>query len=238
MIAPSSSHSLLVLDDVSRRFGVRTVVNRVTLTVEPGEIHLVVGPNGSGKSTLGRLAVGLLRPHGGTVRIRGVDPRGAAEARAGVGYAGHESHLYDDLTPEQNLEFGCRLHGIADGGVSVAGALDQLAVGAERRHPVRRLSRGYVQRVALARSLVQRPLLVVWDEPLTGLDQSGVGLALETIEAERARGAGIVIVTHDLPELWRLPAQVHVIHQGEVRLSADTSIELAAFRREYGALTG
>lgn len=237
MIAPSSTQSLLVLDDVSRRFGVRTVVNRVTLTVEPGEIHLIVGPNGSGKSTLGRLAVGLLRPHGGTIRIRGADPRGAPASRASIGYAGHESHLYDDLTAEQNLEFSCRLHGVGDVAAAVAAVLDRLAVGTERHHRLRRLSRGYVQRVALARSLVQRPALVVWDEPLTGLDQRGVELALETIAAERDRGTGVVIVTHDLPELWRLPASVHVIHQGEIRLSADTSTDLAAFRREYGTLT-
>lgn len=234
---PSRSHQpLLAIDDVSRRFGRRTVVNRVTLTVEPGEIHLVVGPNGSGKSTLARLGVGLLRPHGGAVRVGGHDPRTVPLARGSLGYLGHESQLYDDLTPSENLEFAARLLGVSHPGAAAATALGRFGVDPEGRVPVRRLSRGYVQRIALARSLVHRPALLVWDEPLTGLDAPTVEATVAVIEAERARGAAVMLISHDLPELWRLAAQVHVVRDGEIRLSVDTGLTLEQFRTSYAGL--
>lgn len=234
---PSRSHQpLLAIDDVSRRFGRRTVVNRVTLTVEPGEIHLVVGPNGSGKSTLARLGVGLLRPHAGAVRVGGHDPRTVPSARGALGYLGHESQLYDDLTPAENLEFAARLLGVSHPGAAAATALGRFGVDPEGRVPVRRLSRGYVQRIALARSLVHRPALLVWDEPLTGLDAPTVEATVAVIEAERARGAAVMLISHDLPELWRLAAQVHVVRDGEIRLSADTGMTLEQFRTSYAGL--
>jgi len=212
------------------------VVNRVTLAVEAGEIHLIIGPNGSGKSTIARLGVGLLRPHGGAVRIGGLDPRTEATARARLGYLGHESQLYHDLTPLENLRFGAELLGVPDRERAVAAVLDQFGVGDPRRVAVRRLSRGYVQRVALARSVVHRPELIVWDEPLTGLDAPTVARTVEIIEAERARGAAMVVISHDLPELWRLAARVHVVHDGEIRLSTDTATSLADFQAHYAGL--
>ena len=238
MPAPSRSphQHLLAIDDVSRRFGTRTVVNRVTLTVDPGEIHLVVGPNGSGKSTLARLAVGLLRPHRGQVRIGGIDPRGVEQVRAQVGYLGHESQLYDDLSPLENLRFVAKLYGQTDPDGAARAALDLVGVEADRPMAVRRLSRGFVQRVALARSLVHRPALLVWDEPLTGLDAGSVGRVIDLISAEQGRGTAVVLISHDLPELWRLSAQVHIIRDGELAHSADTSIDLGQFKSQLGAI--
>lgn len=214
----------------------RTVVNRVTLAVDPGEIHLIVGPNGSGKSTLARLGVGLLRPHRGQVRVAGLDPRAAESARARLGYLGHESQLYDDLSPLENLRFAARLHGLADADRAARAALDLVGVPPDRPIKVRRLSRGYVQRVALARSLVHRPALLVWDEPLTGLDAGSVGRIVDLIAAEQGRGTAVMVISHDLPELWRLNAQVHVVRDGELALSADTAMGLADFRARHGAL--
>ncbi len=238
MPSPPASpiHHLLAIDDVSRRFGTRTVVNRVTLTVEPGEIHLIVGPNGSGKSTLARLGVGLLRPHHGQVRIDGSDPRAVEAVRARIGYLGHESQLYDDLSPLENLRFAARLHGLDDPDGAARTALDLVGVPADRPIKVRRLSRGFVQRVALARSLVHRPALLVWDEPLTGLDAGSVGRVIDLIAALQGRGTAVMLISHDLPELWRLRAQVQVIRDGEVAHSSDTSIDLRRFRDRHGAL--
>ncbi len=232
----ASHHHLLAIDDVSRRFGTRTVVNRITLTVDPGEVHLIVGPNGSGKSTLARLSVGLLRPHRGQVRIGGLDPRGVEAARARLGYLGHESQLYDDLSPLENLRFAARLHGVDDPDRAARAALDLVGVAPDRPIAVRRLSRGYIQRVALARSLVHRPALLVWDEPLTGLDAGTVSRVIDLISTEQRRGTAVILISHDLPELWRLPAQVHVIREGELVHSADTSLDLGQFRDRHGAL--
>jgi len=232
----TASPSFLTVDDVSRRFGSRMVVNRVTLAVSGGEIHLLVGPNGSGKSTLARLAVGLLRPHTGRVAVAGADPRTVASVRAGVGFAGHEAQLYDDLSAEDNLRFAARLTGHPDPAGLAREALERFGAASERRTPVRRLSRGFMQRVALARSLVHRPKLVVWDEPMTGLDTPSIDRVVEVLAEERRRGTAVLLVSHDLPDLWQLATHVHVVVDGEIRLSEDGGRPLEAFRTAYGEL--
>ncbi len=194
----------------------------------------MVGPNGSGKSTIARLGVGLLRPHQGTARVAGLDPRSSEKARRVIGYLGHESQLYPDLTPVENLQFAARLHGLTRVDEAVAAVLDRLEVAAERMTAVRRLSRGYVQRVALCRSLIHRPSLLVWDEPLTGLDQSSLDRVVALVESVLAEGVAVVLVSHDLPELWRLSGKVHLVEQGKIRLSATTATPLGEFRRQYG----
>jgi heme ABC exporter ATP-binding subunit CcmA len=224
---------ILQIDSVSRRFGRRTVIDGVSLEVQSGEIHSLVGPNGSGKSTLARLAAGLLRPHGGAVRIGGEDPRLAAEARRRIGYLGHASLLYGDLTPAQNLHFVGQLYGLADLDRTIAGRFDQLGVGPERDTPVRALSRGMTQRVALARSLLHRPSLLIWDEPFTGLDLASAARTVEAIRAAVAEGAAVVLISHELTELWRLTARIHVLARGVLRATADTSMALEAFRARY-----
>ena len=233
---PSSDQPpLLGLDQVSRRFGTRTVVDQVTLSVRPGEFHLLVGPNGSGKSTIARLAVGLLRPQRGSARVSGADPRTSEATRRLIGYLGHESQLYADLTPVENLQFAARLHGMSNVDEAVSAMLDRLEVATERQTPVRRLSRGYVQRVALCRSLIHRPRLLVWDEPLTGLDQASLDRVVGLVESVLADGVAVLLVSHDLADLWRLSGQVHVVEQGKIRLSTSTAMPIGEFRRQYAA---
>jgi heme ABC exporter ATP-binding subunit CcmA len=228
-----ATDALLSLADLRRRFGSRTVLDGISIAVRPGEIHLVVGPNGSGKSTLLRIAAGLLRAHGGEVRVSGTDPRGAPGVRRGIGFVGHQSGLYDDLTPLENLSFAGRLFGLSDAGRVAKEWLDRVGVGSDRNVPVRRLSRGTVQRVAIARSLLHGPRLLIWDEPLTGLDGLSVERVIDTLTAAQAAGGGALVVSHDLDPLWRLTARVHVLHRGGVRLAVDTGVELNEFRRRY-----
>lgn len=235
--ALNASRALFSLDDVSRRFSGRTVVNRVTLAVEPGELHLIVGPNGSGKSTLARLGAGLLRPNEGEVLVNGLDPRLVPDARRALGYLGHESQLYDDLTPLENLVFAARLHGLAAPVEAARQALRRFDVDPDLRSPVRRLSRGFVQRIGLARSVVHEPRLIIWDEPLTGLDAASVTRAVLVMAAERSRGAAMVVISHDLPALWPLGATVHVLHGGEILESGTMDGDLPGFQARYAALT-
>ncbi|MBM4187899.1 MAG: ABC transporter ATP-binding protein [Gemmatimonadetes bacterium] len=230
--------AILALDAVQRRFGSRPVVRAVSLTVHPGSSHLVVGPNGSGKSTLARLAVGLLKPHGGSVRVGGLDPRREPIARARIGYLGHQSLLYGDLTPEENLVFANRVAGRSWAKDAIGARLEQVGIGIERGVPVRRLSRGMVQRVAIARSLLHDPDLVVWDEPLTGLDQASIERTIGLLDAERNRGAATLVISHDLGPLWRPATAVHLLNGGQVVESLDTTTPLEQFRARYGSLFG
>ena len=223
----------LELEQVRRRFGRRDVVAGVSLRVGAGEVRLLVGPNGSGKSTLGRLAAGLLRPTAGTVRVGGRDPRGDGGSRGEIGFVGHQSLLYEDLTPRENLGFVARLYGLDDRAGRVERELDRLGVGPERELQVRRLSRGMVQRVALARALLAQPRLVILDEPFTGLDTPSTERLVGIIHDLRGAGVALLIVSHDLEPVWRVPARVTVLHQGSVRFEADTGLDLDQFRHRY-----
>lgn len=230
-MAPTSAP--LTLDQVRRRFGRRDVVAGVTVEVARGEVRLLVGPNGSGKSTLARLAAGLLRPTGGAVRVLGRDPRGDGGSRGEIGFVGHQSLLYEDLSPRENLAFVARLYGLGDRAARVEAQLDRLGVGPEREVQVRRLSRGMVQRVALARALLAQPSLLILDEPFTGLDTPSSERLVRILGELRAAGVAVLVISHDLEDVWQLPARVTVLNRGQVRLEADTSLDLDEFRHRY-----
>ncbi|MFN0179065.1 MAG: ABC transporter ATP-binding protein [Gemmatimonadales bacterium] len=226
----------LELHHLARRFGHRIAVADLSLRIESGSFHLIVGPNGSGKSTLARMAVGLLRPHGGQVLVQGGDPRVSPDARRRLGYLGHQTQLYGDLTPIDNLRFAARLAGLDAVEDRVATGLEDVGIGPERAVNVRGLSRGMAQRVAVARSLIHRPELIVWDEPLTGLDQASATRVVGLLERHRERGAAVAVISHDLGELWRPGVTVHVIQAGRLVETTSTAVPLDQFRSRYAEL--
>ena len=184
----------LELHEVTRRYGERTALSSVSVTVEAGQTLAVLGPNGAGKSTLLRLLATLLRPHGGELRVLGhALPDEGWAVRGRIGLLGHEPLLYRELTARENLAFHAALHGVA----RERGEELLAAVGMERRadEPVRTLSRGLVQRVAVCRALLHDPELLLLDEPRANLDPA----ASDLVEPLIGRGSGRtrVIVSHD-----------------------------------------
>jgi heme exporter protein A len=185
----------LALEGLERRYGDRPALAGVTLTLEEGRTLAVFGANGAGKTTLLRVLAALLRPHAGRVEVLGSSlPDEAWRTRGRVGFMGHESLLYPDLTGRENLRFHARLHGVGEERVEELLA----AVGMERRaaDPVRELSRGMVQRLAAARAVLHDPALLLLDEPRAGLDP----VAADRLEPliGRASGRTRVVVTHDV----------------------------------------
>jgi len=180
---------------LERRFGERIALTGVSVSVEKGRTLVVLGANGAGKTTLLRVLATLLRPHGGSCRVLGHElPRAAWEVRGRVGYLGHDPLLYRDLTGRENLRYHASLHGVAHERVT-----EQLAaVGLERRgdEPVRDLSKGMVQRLAVARATLHRPDVLLLDEPRANLDP-GAAEQLEPLIG-RASGSTRVLVTHDV----------------------------------------
>jgi heme exporter protein A len=185
----------LELAGLTRRYGERTALSGVSLTLETGQTMSVFGANGAGKTTLLRVLATLLRPSDGTVRVLGAElPRECWKARGRVGLLGHDPLLYRDLSGRENLRFHARLHR-----VSPKRTDDMLAaVGMSERagDPVRELSRGMVQRLAAARAVLHDPPLLLLDEPRAGLDPA----AAEQLEPliGKASGRTRVLVTHDV----------------------------------------
>ena len=186
---------VLELDGLERNYGERPALDGVTVTLEAGRTLTVFGSNGAGKTTLLRVLATLLRPHGGTVRVLGAElPREAWKVRGRVGLLGHEPLLYPRLTVRENLELHARLHRVAEERIAEVLA----AVRLERRadDPVRDLSRGMVQRAAVARAVLHDPPLLLLDEPRANLDPAAAEL-LEPLIG-RASGRARVLVTHDV----------------------------------------
>jgi heme exporter protein A len=190
-----SEAAALELDGLERRYGDRTALSGVTLAVPAGATLAVFGSNGAGKTTLLRVLATLLKPHAGSAEVLGAKlPDEAWKVRGQVGYLGHESLLYRDLSVRQNLLFHARLHGVAPERVDERIA----AVGLPQRaaDPVRELSRGMVQRAAVARATLHDPLLLLLDEPRANLDPAAAR-ALEPLIG-RASGKTRVLVSHDV----------------------------------------
>jgi heme exporter protein A len=196
-MAGADTAPAVALRDLRRAYGERVALDGVTLEVPRGATLAVFGANGAGKTTLLRVLATLLRPHAGEARVLGCAlPREGWAVRGRVGLLAHEPLLYRDLTALENLRFHARLHGVRAGR---AGELLE-AVGMARRadEPVRALSRGMAQRVAICRALLHEPELLLLDEPLANLDPGAAGSVAPLIG--RASGATRVLISHDVEQ--------------------------------------
>jgi ABC-type multidrug transport system ATPase subunit len=195
---------------------------------------LVVGPNGAGKSTLLRILAGLARPSAGTVTVQGASPGRDPAIRRSIGLLSHQSHLYDDLTAAENLTFSARLYGLPDPAGTARSRLAAVGLRERSDEPVRRLSRGLMQRVSIARALLHGPALLLLDEPFTGLDLLATDQVLALLREELARGRALVLVSHDVREAWSLATHVHVLIRGEWAVTGPVDGTVEEFLARYG----
>jgi heme ABC exporter ATP-binding subunit CcmA len=191
------------------------VLVAVDLDVAAGDCVVLLGANGAGKTTLLRVLATLLRPSGGALRLFGHDAaRRPAAVRAQLGWVGHETGCYPDLTARENLRFHARLHGVDEARVGECLAWSGLDGAADR--PLRTYSRGMAQRLALARALLPRPGLLLLDEPFTGLDVDASARLVALLATVRAEGTAIVMSTHDPARVDELSPRTVVLARGRV----------------------
>jgi heme exporter protein A len=205
MVDPDHSrHSLSIgfgvvaaieLERLERRYGERVALGGVSVRVEEGQTLAVLGGNGAGKTTLLRVLAGLLRPHGGTASVLGAAlPDERWKLPAQVGYLGHEPLLYRELTGRENLLYHADLHGVEP--ARIGELLETVALSHRADEPVRDLSKGLVQRLAIARAVLHDPPLLLLDEPRANLDPSAAELVEPLIG--RSSGRTRVLVSHDV----------------------------------------
>jgi heme exporter protein A len=192
--APPTGAGALELRGLTRNYGERQALADVTLTLEEGATLVVFGPNGAGKTTLLRVLATLLRPHAGTVTVLGhALPGDAWRVRGRVGLLGHEPMLYRELTPRENLRYHARLHGVEP--ERVERLLSDLRLSGRSDEPLRTLSRGTIQRVAVARAVLHDPDLLLLDEPYANLDPAAIELVEPLIGPSSGRTR--VLTSHD-----------------------------------------
>ena len=213
----------------------RRAVEGVSLRVEPGEVISIIGPNGAGKSTLITMLATLATPSKGEI-LYGGEPasRLGPELRTRIGLLAHELHLYPELSARQNLRFFAELHGLATHPL-IDEALESAGLADRADEAVSSFSRGMRQRLALERSLLHRPRLVIFDEPFTGLDDRAVGIIADRLRRLAAAGAIVMLATHDLDMAEGLVSRVALIRGG--RLLADEPAT-AGLRAQYRAIIG
>jgi ABC-type multidrug transport system ATPase subunit len=226
----------LTLTEVSRNFGRRRVLNKVSLQCDAGQIVALLGPNGAGKSTLLAIAATLLEPTTGSVRYGDRTARGSGAALRGrIGLLGHDLYVYPELSPAENLRFFGRLYNLADVERRVDGALERAELTPRRDDPVAGFSRGMRQRLALERALLHEPRLVLLDEPFTGLDDSATAALRSRLSGLRTAGAIVLMTTHDLETIDGLVDRAVLLQNGKL---LDLPAGGASLRQRYRLAAG
>jgi ABC-type multidrug transport system ATPase subunit len=187
----------------------------VSASFTGGKVSVVLGANGSGKSTLLAIVGTLAAVTSGKVS-HGALGKTREAVRRSLGWVGHDALCYADLTGRENIELSARLHGMPVDAAFEA-ARERFALGAFAERPFRTYSRGQRQRIALARALVHEPMLLLLDEPTTGLDKSGVDVLQGVLAEEAKRGAVVIVVTHDDGFAKAVGHDRLVLERGEVR---------------------
>ena len=232
---PDTAEAAIAVNGLWRRFGERDALADVGFRLPPGETLAVLGSNGAGKTTLLRVLATLLRPHRGQVSVLGFElPREAQFVRAQVGLLAHEPLLYLDLSGRENLEFYARLYKVPHMEARIEALLETAGMSRRADEPLRSLSRGMVQRLAVCRAVLHSPVLLLLDEPWSHLDPEADSLVEPLIG--RASEATRVIVTHDIDRGLAEADRVLALHAGRVALSAPAAdLTAADLRPVYGA---
>lgn len=215
----------LTLSEVTKTFGRQTVLDRVGLSVKPGERVALLGHNGAGKSTLMRIVLGLIPADSGQIDVLGHRP-GSAEARSQVAYLPENAAFHSALTGEEQIALYLRLRG--ESTALARPLLDRVGLGPAARRRIGTYSKGMRQRVGLAQALIGKPRLLILDEPTSGLDPVSRREFYDILDGMAAAGAGVLLSSHALTEVEARTDRIVILSKGVV-VADDT---LSGLRRE------
>ena len=233
----STRTSVVTARRLRKSFSWTPVLDDVTFQVGPGETVGIFGPNGSGKTTLLRVFATLLRPNVGVLTLFGGNPD-SEDARHRIGFLGHDSFLYPDLTAEENLCFYGKAYRVRPLADRIAAQLQRVGLDRWRHTPVRHFSRGMEQRLALARTLLHDPDLILLDEPHTSLDTAAQDVLHDALGQAAARGKTVMLSSHDFERCRDLCTRAILLHRGRLTWeSTGTLPTVARFAEIYAEST-
>jgi heme exporter protein A len=224
---------------LTKSFGLKPVLRGLDLEVAAGECAALFGPNGAGKTTLLRILTTLSKPTAGLARVAGFTlPAQAEAARRHISLVAHQPLLYGDLTAEENLTFYARLYNLPNSEAQRLALLERVGLAARRRDLVRTFSRGMVQRLSLARALLNNPEVLLMDEPFTGLDPAGVTLLDDLLSELKACGCTVLLTLHDIPHGLALADRALILAHGKLLFEAQRGqVTAAQFAERYDSAT-
>jgi heme exporter protein A len=213
------------LDHVWKFYGDYPALRDYTLDVREGSCCALLGRNGAGKTTLLRILAGLSPFQQGAVRMFGESPR-SGTARSQIGFLGHGIGVYDDLSARENLQFFARIAGVSGAQRVTSAWLERVGLARVATMPVRQFSRGMRQRLALARTFLHSPKVLLLDEPFTSLDDRAMAMLSELLIEARRGGATIVLSTHQIREALAIASDVALIENGRLRYAGERTQEM------------
>jgi heme exporter protein A len=208
------------IEQVWKYYGDYPALRDCTLAIAEGSCCALLGRNGAGKTTLLRILAGLSHFQRGSVRLFGIAPR-ASEARRRIGFLGHGIGVYEDLSARENLTFFAQISGLSDTRGAVHSWLTRVGLERVAAMPVRQFSRGMRQRLALARTFLHQPNVLLLDEPFTSLDDRAIAMLSQLLMEARERNATIVLSTHQLREALAIASHVALMENGKLRYTGD-----------------
>jgi len=225
--------STLTASHLTRRFDTRLAVNDVSFELAPGEILALLGPNGAGKTTTLRMLGGLIHPTSGSVLLdhQTVTGATASRLRASIGLLTETPGLWERLTVRQNLTVYARVHGLESPALAVDRMLELFGISDRARDFAGELSKGLKQRVALARTLLHDPPIVLLDEPTAGLDPQSAHDVRELVLRLRDQRRAVLLSTHNLDEVDRVADRVAVLRTRLVALDTPAALRTRLFGR-------
>ena len=210
---------MIEFDDITRSFGRKLAVDRLTLAVEPGELFALLGPNGAGKTTTVKMLVGLLRPDSGKVRVCGHDlSRHTREATRLLGYVPDEPFLYDKLTGREFLEFSAEIRGLSRSAVQnrIARESENFDLEEFLDELTETYSHGMRQRVVFASALLHDPDVLVLDEPMVGLDPRTARVVKDLLRLWVSGGTTVFMSTHSLAVAEEIADRIGIVAEGRL----------------------
>jgi ABC-2 type transport system ATP-binding protein len=219
--------------NLSRSFGDILAVDRISVSINPGEVFGLLGPNGAGKTTIVRMLAALLEPTSGEAYVAGFQiGKEDQKIRRQIGYLPEAPGLYDALTAEQNLAFFGAMYGVEEISRQIKRYLEMLGLWNRRYEPVATFSKGMRQKLAIARALLHEPEVLFLDEPTSGLDPQAARLVREFIVELSGEGRTIILCTHNLDEADRLCDRVAVVNGHLLALDSPKVLRRKIFGRK------
>ena len=230
----------IVTSNLVKKFGSFEALNKVSLSIESGDVYCLLGPNGAGKSTLIRILTGLMKPTSGNVRVAGMDLKSSArEIRQKVGLVSERVILYDRLSPVENLLFFASMLHVSrkDALKRIHDLLEKVDMLDWKDKPVRVFSTGMKQRVNFIRALLHDPEILFMDEPTQGLDPHSTRTIRNMVRELNESGITIVLTTHVMGEAESIAKSVGIMHRGELISSGRLEDILASLKRDRVTVT-
>ncbi|MDR0428371.1 MAG: ABC transporter ATP-binding protein [Dysgonamonadaceae bacterium] len=227
---------ILELKNISKSYGSRCAVNKLSFSIDKGEIVGFLGPNGAGKSTAMKIITGVQPADEGSVTINGVDLRkNPLEAKSHTGFLPEDNPLYTDMYVSEYLEYVAGIYSLKNRKEAVGRILSQTGLDSEANKKIEQLSKGYKQRVGLAQAIIHRPDLLILDEPTSGLDP------IQTEEIHRlllsiGANKGILFSSHTLSEVETVCTRILLLHKGKIKADIPRS-EIGDLKTLFKELT-